>query len=271
MKRKGLSLRRRKTLCQKLPEDFTDNVINFLRHVIRMREEHSYLLSQIGNADQTLLFFYMPRNTSVEKQGLLSVTIKTTGAEKQRCTIMLAATADGDKLTPYLIFKRKTLPKEKFPPGIHVRVQEKGWMDQDLVKDWVDKVWDRRPGALRRQQAMLVLDSFRDHLNEDVKKKLQRGRTDMVVIPGGVTSILQPLDKPFKESLRRFYGELMAEGNHRYARWKNKAATLETMCSWILRVWDCILSDVIVKMLKKAGISNALDGTEDDVIWQEVD
>jgi hypothetical protein len=48
-------------------------------------------------------------------------------------------------------------------------------MDQDLVKDWVDKVWDRRPGALHRQKAMLVLDSFRGHLNEDVKKKLQRG------------------------------------------------------------------------------------------------
>jgi hypothetical protein len=78
---------------------------------------------------------------------------------------------------------------------------------------------------------MLVLDSFRGHLNEDVKKKLQRGRTDMVVIPGGVTSILQPLDisinKTLKESLRRFYGEWMAEGNHRYARWKNKAATPE--------------------------------------------
>jgi hypothetical protein len=82
-KRNGLSLRRRKTLCQKLPRDFTDNVINFHRHVIRMREEHSYLLSQIGNADQTPVFFYMPRNTSIEKQGVRSVTIKTTGAEKQ--------------------------------------------------------------------------------------------------------------------------------------------------------------------------------------------
>jgi hypothetical protein len=33
---------------------------------------------------------------------------------------MLAVTADGSKLTPYVIFKRKTLPKEKFPAGIHV-------------------------------------------------------------------------------------------------------------------------------------------------------
>jgi hypothetical protein len=96
---------------------------------------------------------------------------------------MLAVTANGGKLPPYVIFKRKTLPKEKFPPGIHVQVQEKGWMDQDLVKDWVDKVWDRRPSALRRQKAMLVLDSFQGHLNEDAKK-LQRGRTDVVVIRG---------------------------------------------------------------------------------------
>ena len=61
MKRKGLSLRRRTTLCQKLLRDFTDNVINFHRHVIRMREEYSYLLSQIGNANQTPVFFDMSR------------------------------------------------------------------------------------------------------------------------------------------------------------------------------------------------------------------
>jgi len=98
-----------------------------------MREEHLYLLSQIGNADQTPVFFDMPRNTSIEKQGVRSVAVKTARAEKQRCTVMLAITADGGKLPPYVIFK--TLPKEKFPPGMHVRVQENGWMDQDLVND----------------------------------------------------------------------------------------------------------------------------------------
>jgi hypothetical protein len=98
----------------------------------------------------------------------------------------------------------------------------------------------------------------------------------MVVIPGGLTSILLPLDisinKQFKESLRRYYGEWMAEGNHRYTQGgKIKRPPLETMCSWILRAWDCTSSDVIVKRLKKAGITNALDGTEDDVIWQEAE
>jgi hypothetical protein len=84
-----------------------------------MREEYSYLLSQIGNADQTHVFFYMPRNTSIEKQGVRSVTRKLQGLKNKDVA------ADGGKLPPCVIFKRKTLLKEKFPSRIHVRVQEK--------------------------------------------------------------------------------------------------------------------------------------------------
>lgn len=41
---------------------------------------------------------------------------------------MLACTADGGKLPPYVIFKRKTMPKEKFPDGVVVKYTKKdGW------------------------------------------------------------------------------------------------------------------------------------------------
>ena len=62
------------------------------------------------------------------------------GAEKQRCTVMLAITADGHKLIPYTIFKCKTLPKEKLPSGIDVRVQQNGWMTEDPFMDWLKTV-----------------------------------------------------------------------------------------------------------------------------------
>jgi hypothetical protein len=39
---------------------------------------------------------------------------------------MLAVTADSQKLPPFAIFGSKTLPKGLFPPGIIVRVQERG-------------------------------------------------------------------------------------------------------------------------------------------------
>jgi hypothetical protein len=48
---------------------------------------------------------------------------------------MLACTADGGKLPPYVVFKRKTMPKLPFPRGIIVQVHEKGWFD-DRIKDF---------------------------------------------------------------------------------------------------------------------------------------
>jgi hypothetical protein len=68
------------------------------------------------------------------------VEIKTMGAEKQRCTVMQAITANGQKLPPYVVFKRKVMAKEKFSRGIIVQVQESGWMTEDLVDDWIKSV-----------------------------------------------------------------------------------------------------------------------------------
>jgi hypothetical protein len=68
----------------------------------------------------------MPTNTTIEGKSEKSVIIRTSGCENQRCTVMLAITADGRKLPPCVIFKRKTMPKAKLPNDVHVRVQGKG-------------------------------------------------------------------------------------------------------------------------------------------------
>jgi hypothetical protein len=62
------------------------------------------------------------------------------------------------------------------------------------VKDWVRNVWERHPGALRNPPSLLVLDTFRGHLSEELKVKLERKNCDLVVILGGMTSQLQTLD-----------------------------------------------------------------------------
>lgn len=99
-------------LCQSLPEAYEDKIVDFHRFVIRIEQQH-FLLTQIGNADQTPLNFDMPSNTTVEHKDVRTVHVRTTGVEKQRCTVMLAVTADGQKLPPYVSFKQKTLPKGK--------------------------------------------------------------------------------------------------------------------------------------------------------------
>ena len=39
------------------------------------------------------------------------------------------------------------------------------------------------------------------------------------------------------------------------------------ICKQILEVWKDIPSEMIIKSFKKCGISNALDGTEDDLLY----
>ena len=127
MERYGFSIRRTTTIAQKLPQHYEEKVIKFQRYVIAQRKKHDFKLKYIGNADQTPLTFDIVTSSTLSEIGIKSVPILTTGHEKDRFTVMLACLRDGTKLPPYVVFKRKTLPKKvNFPKGVIVRCQEKG-------------------------------------------------------------------------------------------------------------------------------------------------
>jgi hypothetical protein len=144
----------------------------------------------------------------VHKKGDKNVTVRTSGNEKQRCMVMLCITADGRKLPPYIVFKRKTLPKVNVKVVI-IQAQESGWMDQALVLDWINCMWQKRPEALLNLHSTLILDSFHGDTTEEVKKIWKSRNTDQVIIPGGLTSMLQLLDvcikRLFKAALKEQY------------------------------------------------------------------
>ena len=172
-----------------------------------LMERSDFELKYIGNANQTPLTFDIVTNSTVSEKGVKSVSILTTGHEKDRFTVMLACRQDGTKLPSYVIFKRKTLPKNgNFPKEVIVRCQEKGWMDQGLVQDWLRTVWSKA-GGLARKKSVLVWDSFRAHLSAPIRSMLTSLNTEPAVIPGRMTSMVQALDvainKPFKDRMRK--------------------------------------------------------------------
>jgi hypothetical protein len=60
----------------------------------------------------------------------------------------------------------------------------------------------------------------------------------------------------------------MAEGRHSSTpTGKIRRPSIELMCSWIVRAWDMVDQRVTVTSFLKTGI-NALDGSEDDALWQ---
>ena len=128
--------------------------------------------------DETPMNFDMPPNRTVNSKGSKTVLIKTTGHEKTRFTVVLACMADGTKLKPMVVFKRKTMPKLKFPAGVIVHVHPKGWMDEDGVKLWTDKVWKKRAGGLMKTKSLLVWDMFKAHVTENSKDHVKHTNTD---------------------------------------------------------------------------------------------
>ena len=199
--RYDLTQRRRTTVAQQLPSDLIEVQQSFLSYVLYMRMQYNYPLKYIGNMDETPMWFDLPSNTTINKKGEKTISIRTTGHERTSFTVILGCMADGTKLPAVCIFKVKKIPKEKFPDGIHIRANEKGWVNESEMLWWIERVWTSR-NPFGNSRSLLVLDSFRGHTVDNVKNRLIEKNTNIAIIPGGCTSKLQPLDVSINKSFK---------------------------------------------------------------------
>ena len=74
--------------------NFEQKFLNYQRYITNLRKTGNFVMGQMANADETAIYLdKLPNYT--EKKGMKEVLLKTTGCEKVRLTLMLAATADG--------------------------------------------------------------------------------------------------------------------------------------------------------------------------------
>ena len=107
-----------------------------------------------------------------------------------------------------------------------------------------------------------------------MKADLQRRKIDIAVIPGGLTPVLQPLDKclnkPFQDNMRRKYLNWMMTGPFEYTpAGKKKAPSKNLVLCWVKQSWEEIPEEMVRRSFKTCRISNALNGTEDDAIYDD--
>jgi len=130
------------------------------------------------------LTFDVLSNKTVDVKGA-KMMIKTSGNEKTRYTVVVCC-ADGTKLPPLLIFKRKMLPEDVIPRGIYVHVHSKGWMDGWRRNEAVVReVWSKCPDDLLRKPSLLMCKQFRAHVTESTKSLATKLKSHLAVIPGG--------------------------------------------------------------------------------------
>jgi len=73
MNRHGLCVRQCKHIDQKLTKDVEDMVMNFHKFMIDLRKSEQFHLRAIRNMDETLMFFDMPGNRTVDVKGASAV------------------------------------------------------------------------------------------------------------------------------------------------------------------------------------------------------
>ena len=169
-------------MSQKLPGDLEEKVTSFHKFLHDLRVKDEYDDKFIVNMDETPVFFDLVPNKTVNQEGNKSVIVRTSGSDKRHVTVMLAVSAAGDVLLTFIIFKGKRPLKDiKASSDVIVLVQEKAWVDESIMLKWVD---ESLRAYTNRNRTLLVIDSFRCHLMDSIKKRLRKSNAELAVFPG---------------------------------------------------------------------------------------
>jgi len=138
-------------------------------------------------------------------------------------------------------------------------------MNENLTEDWAKCCW----GTLSFGRYLLVWDTYKCHLTTGVKDVVSKvTRTDVTIVPGGLTSLVQPAyvcwNKPFKEKYKEMYGEWVATWQKSYTHAGNIQAPSKFQC--LKKAWAAVPIEVIVKSFRCCGITVKVDGSEDKEI-----
>ena len=120
----------------------------------------------------------------------------------------------------------------------------------------INKLELRRSGEhdredLRNTQMFNLFGTrFSAHLTDTIKQQLRENKTATAVIPGGLTSLVQPLDvclnKPFKDRLREKWMTWMMSGKKTFTPGGQlRAASLITVCQWVKESWQELSKEMV--------------------------
>ena len=80
--------------------------MHFLKECIKLITRNNYDLDCILNCDEKPVNLDNPYQYTLSIKGTKIVTIKTFGKERNRISCLLSISDSGDKLKPFIVFKR---------------------------------------------------------------------------------------------------------------------------------------------------------------------
>ena len=262
-------MRRRKThAIQKWISSTVEDISTYFNSLYKMSEDK--IKPTFINIDEVPINFDMAPDSTFHPKGEKEIAILSHSKSKVRMSLLMAIASDGSMLNAMMLFVYKYSAKQTrdFPRKYEkyknltkpwmLRFNESGFTTSQLIIEYIQKILSKHETSGKK---VLVMDTAPSHINYEVKNQLKSSNIEVLYIPGGCTSMLQPLDvvinKPLKDYIRTQYLEWLDKSVQ-----NNKTSSItppepDDVIRWAENAMKSIKKDLIVKSFESTGITKA--------------
>lgn len=126
-------------------------------------------------------------------------------SSKSSVSVMMAGTAEGVLLPPYVVYKSEHLYdtwKGHGPQGARYNRSRSGWFDTRLFEDWFFSIIIPFIRNLDEAPKLIIGDNLSSHLSLSVIAECKKHNIRFVLLPPNSTHLCQPLDVSFFHPLK---------------------------------------------------------------------
>ena len=189
--------------------------------------------------------------------------VRVMNFSKSSTSIMFCATASGDVLPPYVIYKASLMYStwtEGGPRGTRYNRTKSGWMDATTFEDWFETIVIPYIRRLPLEDKKLIIgDNLSSHLSVKVIALCEEYNVAFTFLPPNSTHITQPLDVAFFRPMKGWWRGILSEWkltDGRYAATVQKDVFPKLLSSLMKKMRDGTNGKkMVVAGFKATGIS----------------
>lgn len=207
--------------------------------------------------DETAIQPCSPLNVTVNDIGTNYVAIKASNLDKFRITLIVGFNANGSRMKPCFLQQSLAQVPTLVPDKNYFSIKCKNaWISDEVMKIYLNYIFPFRLS----EERYLVMDSARPHISVSTKNLLQRKNIKIIVIPGGITGLVQPADVFWIKKIKSFAQphidgwisnpdpDMTASGNRRPPK-------LDVYAPWFTAAFDLLSPDYIQLSFDKCFLS----------------
>ncbi|KAM9852026.1 pogo transposable element with ZNF domain [Aulostomus maculatus] len=188
------------SLARTLPPSLEAKIKSFKEFTKKVTQVHKLPARGIAAVDELCLFVDLK---VFQDKSRRAEALDVTGT-LPLVTVYLSALADGTML-PALVLTDRPLAEKILPDFALLEASPQTVSVEEAMDIWTKRIWlPHVSGPPQSRKSMLVLDRHREHMSDPFLTVISGAGTLPVVIPGGCSTHLQPLEICVKPVLQRF-------------------------------------------------------------------